>query len=326
MMEKYQKPNPNIWKGRKSDNQLYLHEKIQFVNFNNGFEGEIDQNKKTFAFVGYACDEGVRRNQGRIGALEGPESIRTALSKLTNHLKNGTQIIDVGDVVCENEDLETTQKELSQIVDKLLSSNMFPIVLGGGHDITYGHYQGINNFVQKQGKKKTIGIINFDAHFDMRTVVDQGNSGTAFYQIATESGKDEFHYLCLGIQWQSNIRTLFETAEKYNVIFLNNEEFRVENSDMVKEVINSFIDKVDHVYLTIDLDGFTSAIAPGVSAPSPFGFLTNVALLSLNEICQSGKLISVDLAELNPRFDTDNSTARLAAGLIVNLMNYLEDK
>jgi len=325
LMENYRKPNPNIWKGRKSDSQFYLHEKIVCIDLNNGFEGEINFDKKTFAFLGYACDEGVRRNLGRIGAIEGPDSIRTALSKLANHLEKETQLIDIGNVVCEREDMETCQAEIAEIVKKLLDKKIFPVLLGGGHDIVYGHYQGIRNYLSNKNKG-AIGIINFDAHFDLRTLTDRGNSGTAFYQIATESKESDFHYLCLGIQQQSNIRTLFETARKYGVAYLTSEEFTTQNMDHVKTSLHSFIEKVDHIYVTIDLDGFSSAIAPGVSAPSPFGFSADIVLQTLRLICQSGKLISVDLAELNPVFDADNSTARLAAGLVVNLLNNPEER
>ncbi len=74
--------------------------------------------------------------------------------------------------------------------------------------------------------------------------------------------------------------------------------------------------KVDKVHVTIDLDGFSSAYAPGVSAASPMGFSPDIALKSLHKIIKSEKLISLDLAEYNPKYDRDNQTAKLASSLI----------
>ena len=61
------------------------------------------------------------------------------------------------------------------------------------------------------------------------------------------------------------------------------------------------------------MDGFSSAFAPGVSAPSPMGFSPQIAFRVFELIAKSKKLIAMDVVELNPRFDQDQATARLAA-------------
>lgn len=70
------------------------------------------------------------------------------------------------------------------------------------------------------------------------------------------------------------------------------------------------------MYLTIDLDGFSSAYAPGVSAPSPDGFDPVFIYKVLDFVLKSKKVISCDIAELNPDFDIDENTAFLAARLV----------
>jgi len=56
---------------------------------------------------------------------------------------------------------------------------LFPIVLGGSHELAYGHFNGIVNHLKKQTKNSSkVGIINFDAHFDLRPYDNQGSSGT----------------------------------------------------------------------------------------------------------------------------------------------------
>ena len=177
-----------------------------------------------------------------------------------------------------------------------------------------------------EGGNKTIGIINFDAHFDLRSDENGANSGTPFYQIAADCEADgtSFRYMCLGVRKDANSKVLFETAENREVIFLENEHFSMHYLAHGLKIIQHFIREVDVIYATIDLDGFSSAYAPGVSAPSPMGFAPNIVIEVLKIIIDSNKLISLDVAELNPSFDKDHQTAKLAAGLIHFIMHRLD--
>ncbi|MEM8508099.1 MAG: formimidoylglutamase [Bacteroidota bacterium] len=308
-MAKYMFPQKKHWSGRISDKQHYLHEKVTCLPID-----ELKKNKNHFVLLGYACDEGVRRNLGRVGAKNGPKAIREALGKMPNHLNNSQHLFDIGDVLCPDLAMEEAQEMLSDKVYQLLQQHAFPILLGGGHDIAYGHYNGIKRFLLSKKKRPAIGIINFDAHFDLREDHPQSNSGTPFYQLANEN--EPFPYLCLGIRKDANDRTLFETAAEMDVTYVLQNTFRIEFVKEINTWIKAFIANVDHVYVTIDLDGFSSAYAPGVSAASPMGFSPDIVLESLETIITSGKLISVDVAEMNPEFDRDGSTAKLAASLI----------
>ncbi|NNK75558.1 MAG: formimidoylglutamase [Maribacter sp.] len=307
------KPNPEIWKGRKSDQQLYLHEKV-------AFEAIASNVENTMAILGYACDEGVKRNQGRKGALSGPDAIRTQLAKMPNHLDAEMKFVDHGTIECSNGDMEAAQNLLKHEVSLLLAHKVFPILIGGGHEIAYGHYNGISKYI---GTNETIGIINFDAHFDLRTNENGNNSGTPFFQIAEDCKENgsSFNYLCLGIRKDANDKNLFETAHELNVDYLENNKFSMDHAKSIVRKVLDFIQKVDHIYVTIDLDGFSSAYAPGVSAPSPIGFTPTIVLETLEVLIKSNKLISIDIAEMNPKYDIDNQTAKLAASLIHHIMH-----
>ncbi|MEO9512174.1 MAG: formimidoylglutamase [Flavobacteriaceae bacterium] len=318
-MKYYINPNATVWHGRISNKHLYLHEKIQCVPLD-----EITvPPKKSIALLGYSCEEGVKRNQGRVGTANGPKAIKSSLAKFPNHLPNTTLFHDVGAVVCKNGYLEAAQEVLSKAVMTLLEKKQFPIVIGGGHDMAYGHYRGIKNHLDSKKNKQTIGIINFDAHFDLRKNTNGNTSGTPFYQIAKESKEKgtHFNYLCLGIRKDANDRTLFQTAKELDVTYVLSDTFHTHFLDEINTWINAFIKTVDTVYVTIDLDGFSSAYAPGVSAPSPMGFTPQIVVECLKTIIGSGKLISVDIAEMNPKFDIDGQTAKLAASLIHHIMH-----
>lgn len=306
------------YSGRVSDQKLYLHEKISCVDMSS-LKPSDDMR---VAILGYACDEGVLQNKGRVGAEKGPDAIRKQLGKLPNHLEDKTSVLDVGSIHYANTKLETVQDKLSEHVKHLLDCSLFPIILGGGHDIAYGTYNGIKKHL---GTSKSIGIINFDAHFDLRSNKNGATSGTPFYQIAQdcEDSDSEFHYLCLGIREDANDSLLFKTAKELDVKYILRDTFRIEFHNEINAWINAFIQNVDAVYVTIDLDGFSSAYAPGVSAPSPMGFTPDVVLASLKTIIASGKLAAVDIAELNPSYDIDHQTARLAASLVHTLIHSL---
>ncbi|QOD60528.1 formimidoylglutamase [Polaribacter haliotis] len=304
----YTAGNQKDWTGRKTvlENQ-YWYQNITVSNIENeNFDAEIN-----IGLIGYSCDEGVRRNQGRIGARKGPASVRNKLGKIPIHFNN-KNIVDFGDIICFDDHLEDCQKALSKSISKLISNKVLPIAIGGGHDIAYANFSGIKDAL-KDSTKNNIGIINFDAHFDLRTVETLPNSGTPFNQILSEY--KEASYFAIGIQQQSNTKELFEIADKNNVSYVSNLECET-FTESLKNKLTSFIKKADYLYITIDLDGFSSAFATGVSAPSPLGFSPNFVYKTLEFLFESKKVVSCDIAELNPDFDIDNNTAGLAAKLV----------
>ncbi len=301
---KYLTTSSEIWQGRSSESgKSYWHENVIIKDLKN--IGTED-----FGVIGYCCDEGVRRNHGRIGAKKSPASIREKLSKLAWH-HNEIRVADFGDLVLEDENLEAFQVKFSDMVTVMITSEIFPIVLGGGHDVAWAHFEGLKKSEHLAGKN--LGIINFDAHFDLRG----GNiptSGTPFRQILEKYPGTP--YLAIGIQPESNIQELFNSARDYNVRYILAEDCHQYSIKKVNESIRTFLQAVDKVYVTVDMDGFSSAYAPGVSAPSPVGIDPNIFFYLIQSICDSGKLISMDIAETNPNYDLDGRTTSLAARIV----------
>ena len=306
-MKHHVNPSSTNWVGRHSEGQLYWHELVQFVtdlHIKKGQEPKI-------ALLGYAVDAGVIRNGGRSGAKDGPDSIRKMLGPLANHLHEKALVYDYGNIVVEDDNIDAAQLLMRDTIYTCLQEHHLPVILGGGHDAAYPHFLGIHKYLETTGQ--TVGIINFDAHFDLRPLIDgKSHSGSPFFQIANQFS-NSFNYLVLGIQKASNPKTLFETASSLHCNFLEIEQFNIAHWDLVKNSITDFIGSVDKVYVSIDLDGFSSAYAPGVSAPSPLGFTPEIVWKALDIIIQSNKLLSLDIVELNPAYDRDDATARLAA-------------
>lgn len=318
----YKSTELNIWEGRndgETPDEQRWHQLIQTVDLSKEELPILSQNQNGVALVGFACDEGVKRNKGRIGAKEGPKEIRKACSNFPVHFNSKLSFIDVGDIFCDTPALEESQRALSFLINDLLKAGYTPLLLGGGHEISFPHYLGIHSFLKTKNKKINIGIINFDAHFDLRKPdLSEANSGTGFWQIATycQQIQSEFHYLPIGIQKKSNTASLFKTARKLSVSTIIDEECDFFTEELWNKYLVPFLKKVDHVQLTIDLDVFQMAFAPGVSAANGSGIIPDLAFYRfLRKLLKENKIISLDISELNPKYDINHRTAKLAASI-----------
>ena len=126
-----------------------------------------------------------------------------------------------------------------------------------------------------------------------------------------------FQYGVLGISRASNTQALFKRADDMGVWYLEDHQLTLANQQKNLEALQRFIDDCDVLYLTIDLDVFQAATAPGVSAPAARGISLDTFSPYFELILQQPKLMLADIAEYNPRFDIDNQTARLAATAVL---------
>ena len=305
---------PTSWTGRidgEYEEYLRWHQIVQLANR----ETTLPDGNSFYGILGFVCDEGVRRNLGRVGAKEGANVLRKFCSNFPANKEH--KIIDFGNIICEDSALENAQEELAKYVSSIQQLNGKTIVFGGGHELMFGHFSGL----RKSFPNSKIGIINFDAHFDNRAIDPNigATSGTGFWQIAQQDFN--YKYLAIGIQKNSNTKVLFNTAEKFKTEFILAEDFHIQNKDAILKQINTFIENVEVLYLTVCLDVFSAAFAPGVSAVAYSGIFPDLFFRDIfKTIAIHPKLKAFDIAELNPLFDIDNHTARLAAGLIFEVI------
>ncbi len=308
----YEPSKKDIWQGRIDQPQPErIHQFIELISL----EEKPKITASSPCIIGFASDVGVRRNHGRPGAWEGPYALRKALANLCLHPKKGektTKIFDLGDVVCKDETLEAAQSSLGSIVQEVLAVKGRPLVLGGGHETAWGHFQGLIPSL----KNKKLGVINFDAHFDLRPLTAEGlgHSGSPFRQIAEACKKQHLHfdYTCIGIQQCANTTSLFNYAEELGVGYILAEDIW-QSLERSRKIVEDVCLRSDIVYVSLCLDVFSSAVAPGVSAPQAFGLLPYHVHELLQPIFSSRKLFSFDVVELSPQWDEDHRTARLGA-------------
>ncbi|MFZ4619464.1 MAG: formimidoylglutamase [Bacteroidota bacterium] len=265
--------------------------------------------------VGVPTDEGVKRNGGRVGAKEGPDAIRTEFYKRTPFVigkeksPSSVPVFDFGNILI-GKTLEETHGRLTETVQTLVTAGIIPIVLGGGHDIAYPNFAGFS------AGKKNVGVINIDTHLDYRKPIPKRNSGTSFRQMLDHpsSALNAMNLVEVGIQSFANAEDHYmELVERGATVF----SLRDVRTDGITKTLDLAYElataSVDSLYMSFDLDVVHSADAPGVSAPLPTGFTAEEFLTAALFAGKRRKTKLIDIVELNPKYDVDGKTAKLAA-------------
>jgi len=305
----YSKANSDLWSGRVDEQDGELgkrwHEKIDFL--------EYPYNQKSgVAFLGFECDEGVKRNKGRVGASKGSDELKKAMGGFACHQE--INLYDCGKVVAD-EDLEKSQEELALHVKALLKNNHFPIVLGGGHEVAFGSFMGMYNHF-----KNDIAIINFDAHFDLRKN-KVATSGTPFTQIASTC--KEFSYMCLGVSKAVNTKALFTQADTLHVEYILDTKMTYMYIDDIKEKLDNFLKQKKYIYITIDTDVFPAFQVPGVSSMAGRGVDVVLVYDVLEYLFENyrDKIKLIDIAEYNPKYDINEIGKKIVSRLIYDIVS-----
>jgi formiminoglutamase len=276
--------------------------------------------------IGFPQDEGVRRNGGRPGAAEAPNEIRRWLARLSRwDAESAVKLmspLDLGNLG-RGMPLEVAQSALGQAVAAILGRGAIPLVLGGGHETAYGHYLG---YVMCG---RQVGVINIDAHLDVRPVPAQGGtSGTPFRQMIEHASQPlpGNHYVCLGVQPHATGRALAEYAREQGVDVRYYRQVKDCLTQSVMDAAGRLGQSAGSVYLSIDADAARTADIPGVSAPNAAGLAGDAIIESVRLVAALPALSSLDVVEINPGLDRDGQSARWGAALIWHFLAGLEKR
>ena len=256
--------------------------------------------------LGFPSDEGVRRNGGRPGAAEGPRTLRRALYRLAPDARSAafaallSRTLDLGDLEVSG-DVERDQQTLGEVLSSHLSSSTFVVVLGGGHETSYGHFLGYAT------AGRSVEILNWDAHADVRELAQgKAHSGSPFRQAIEHRSGACRRYTVAGLQPSAVAQTHLDFVEQHGRAIWREEV----SDDTIGEV---YATAGSPTLVSFDLDAVSQAEAPGVSAPTADGLPVRLWLEAAFQAGRSPSVTSADIVELNPQFDVDGQTARLAA-------------
>ncbi len=267
--------------------------------------------------LGVPDDRGVAINRGRPGAAAGPAAFREAFYRLTIGPQRelaALTVWDGGDVMPGASNVETHAR-IAELVEACCRRGALPIVIGGGHDNTYGGVRGARGV-------GSLGLINIDAHLDLRPNEPDGQvgSGTPFRRLIDDGIIRGDQLIEFGYQPHAASPAHVEYARAHGVRLWS-------WADRSPEPVRLFAQMLQHcrqtdarVAISCDLDAIVASAAPGVSAPAVLGFTPHEALGFMQLAGADGSLCYCDMMELNPAYDVDGRTARLAATLVWHLL------
>ena len=296
---------------------------------------------KKVKIIGVPMDLGA----GRRGVDMGPSAIRIAgLNQAVALL--GYEVSDGGNVhVAPPEaiplesararylpEISAACEELATRVEEALEDGALPVVLGGDHSIAIGSFAGLAAYHRKRGQR--VGIIWLDAHSDINTPNSSpsGNiHGMPLAALLGHGAKELTDVAGFSPKVLPENTVIIgarsvDPGEREMLKSLNIRVFTMSELDerglarVIEEAIEIASRNTAGIHVTFDMDFIDPFYAPGVGTPERGGATYRESHLAMEKIAASGKVLSVELAEVNPLFDTANQTGQLAVELILSAL------
>lgn len=269
------------------------------------------------ALIGLPDDTGVEMNNGRLGARQGPTAFRAALARYGVAMpldepgegRAYPRVFDAGDVVI-GADIHETHERISDVAEALVRRGLFPIGIGGGHDLTFALVRGV-----ARAHGRMTGVY-FDAHLDVRPEVGSGMPFRALIE-----GGFAADLCCIGL---NPLVTLHEHAEYFRS---RGGRIALGPPPMSSPPpLQHFLSPGRPAFVSLDMDVFDSAHAPGVSAVNPCGLSPREVEPLVRAAGRMEDVHCFDIMELNPEYDIDGRTARLAAHMFLTFLRGLGER
>ncbi len=279
------------------------------------------------AILGVPDELGVRLNHGRPGAALGPGAFRDALARFGTPYDAAraadidVAVFDAGDVIpapgSDADALAETHARITAAVGAIHDLGMVPIVVGGGHDITF---PAVRAAAERFG---SVGGINVDPHLDVRETV---GSGMPYRRLIDAGHLDPRRFVELGVGRFSNSREHVEWARERGVTIILDNDIRGDEpfEYQVNRAWQVALPHEDSAgFVSVDLDVIDGAEAPGVSSVNPSGLRAHQVCSIARRAGADGRIRHFDIMELSPPNDDPpgaGRTARVAALVFLNFI------
>jgi arginase len=278
---------------------------------------------------------------GRRGVDMGPSALRIAglserLQDLGHKIVDGGNLdikimeeIDAGDPKARYlKEIVRASAALARRTERIMSRGHFPLVLGGDHSIAIGTLSGITAFARK--KRKRVGLLWIDAHGDINTPSTTPSGNIHGMSLAALLGLGPRELSSLdghpGKILPSNtalvgVRSLDEGERKHLRktgvhVYTMSDIDRQGIHRIMKKVLAQVTRGTSYLHLSLDLDAIDPTVAPGVGTPVKGGLDYREAHLIMESVAESGKMTSLELVEVNPILDENNTSAEFAVELV----------
>ena len=285
---------------------------------------------RDIAIIGTPVDLGA----GRRGVDMGPSAIRYAgLKERLEAL--GHRVRDLGNIpvpLAEQIELPApgerlrylsalveVNRALAKQVAAVVAEGSFPLVLGGDHSLAIGSVGGL-------ARGRRIGMIWVDAHADFNTAETTPSGNIHGMSVAALTGRG--HPALAGLHGSAPVLRDSDVAlvgirdvdglervalrESGIHVFTMHDVDRRGLATVMEDAISRVTAETDGFHVSFDMDALDPSEAPGVGTPVLGGVFYREAHLAMELVAESGKLIGLDLVEVNPILDERNATAELA--------------
>lgn len=288
--------------------------------------------------IGVPLDLGASRR----GVEMGPSAVR--LARLGQHLVSlGHDVVDTGDIAVPTREtlgfgrgleylptITAVCQSVAERTAQVVRNRRIPLVLGGDHSVSAGSAAGVANALAERGER--LGVIWLDAHADLNTpdssesgnvhgmplahLLGHGDPATAAIATPGPAVRPE-HAVVIGA------RDL-DPAERRHIREFGVRVYTMREIDergmraVLLEAIALVSDGTQGIHVSLDLDFLDPREAPGVGTPVRGGATYREAHLAMETLWDTGRVVSMDLVEVNPVLDRENHTAELAVGLVAS--------
>ena len=294
----------------------------------------MNKKQRNIHVIGMQMDLGASKR----GVNMGPLAIRyTGLMEKLSEL--GFSAKDKGDIVAGEPDTDNPKlknfkpifkanKTLFDEVTTSLKDGAFPVILGGDHCVAAGSISATNHFYNK------VGVIWVDAHGDFNSDESSPSGNMHGMPLSAVTGfgpermvtftdavkyVDPKHVAVVGGR-DIDAEERRRMAESGIHVFSIHDVDRLGMAEVMKKAIDVASSETDGIHVSFDVDAITPQEAPGVGTPVHSGLTVREAFLAAELVAESGKLIALDMVEINPILDERNRTGVLACELILSFL------
>ena len=259
----------------------------------------------------------------RPGTRFGPQGIRRATNlfgtynfELGVDLREQLNLVDIGDVVTIPGNLEKSFDQIDRAMAHVMSSGVFPVVLGGDHSIGYPTIRGLAPYVDGN-----IGIIHFDRHVDTQELdLDERMHTTPWFHATDIKNAPPTNLVQIGIGgWQAPRAGVKVGRGRGTTIMTVGDVERVGIEKIAETALELAWQGAKAVYLSFDIDVVDSGFVPGTGWPEPGGLLPREAL-GLVRLVAEGGISGMEVVECSPPYDWAEQTSLLSARVVLDAL------
>jgi formiminoglutamase len=309
------------WNTMGQPTEPKVHEWIRTLDPNQS--AEVDWSDVDVSILGVPLS---RSSISASAASENPNALRQAWTGFVPYSLDedvdltSLNVVDLGDVRQHVTDIGYSHQQIEEAMVSMRRHHphTLPIMMGGDHSITAMLLKGW----KKAHPEQRIGLLQLDTHFDLRSLDDNGPSnGTPVRNLiesGTLQGEDVWN---IGLHGYFNAKSLKTYADEKGVQYVTLKQARNEGiPHIIEKALKDLSQRVDVIYLTVDMDVLDISYAPGVPAATPGGMRTDELFDLVLTAGQHPKVQAMDIVCLDPYKDIAHATVKAGVHVLLSFL------